>query len=75
MYSMIDSLLAMDSKWRPAPSDLKTHEFFDGVDWDNLLTQPALFVPTPCDDTDTGYFIERMGAPTPFKLKKSGESL
>lgn len=70
LYSLIDTLLSTDSGCRPTPSDLKSHEFFDGLDWDNVLTQPALFIPTPCDDTDTGYFIERAGAPTPARVRR-----
>ena len=70
LFSLIDSLLSTDSGCRPTPSDLKSHEFFDGLDWENVLTQPALFIPTPCDDTDTGYFMDRVGAPTPARVRR-----
>jgi len=36
--------------------EVKSHPFFDGVDWDNLLHQEAIFIPRPTNPEDTDYF-------------------
>ncbi|KAG8654673.1 probable serine/threonine protein kinase IRE4 isoform X3 [Manihot esculenta] len=40
-------------------TEVKSHPFFRGVDWDNLALQKAVFVPSPDSADDTSYFISR----------------
>lgn len=40
-------------------TDLKSHAFFVDVDWNTLMNKPAVFLPAPESDIDTGYFIEK----------------
>ncbi|XP_035526804.1 microtubule-associated serine/threonine-protein kinase 3-like [Morone saxatilis] len=37
-------------------SEVKAHPFFQGLDWKNLLSQKALFVPQLENEEDTSYF-------------------
>eukprot|EP01116_Phalansterium_solitarium_P019975 TRINITY_DN5763_c0_g2_i1.p1 TRINITY_DN5763_c0_g2~~TRINITY_DN5763_c0_g2_i1.p1 ORF type:complete len:780 (-),score=200.09 TRINITY_DN5763_c0_g2_i1:64-2403(-) len=39
--------------------EIQSHPFFRGVDWENLLDQPAPFVPNQDGHTDTSYFDVR----------------
>lgn len=41
---------------RTSPSEIQTHPFFAGVDWENLRTLPAPFKPDIVDAEDTSYF-------------------
>jgi len=36
---------------------LKVNTLFEKIDWDNIHSTVAPFVPNPDDDTDTSYFI------------------
>ncbi|KAM7258107.1 hypothetical protein ACFE04_013848 [Oxalis oulophora] len=40
-------------------SEVKVHPFFKGVDWDNVASQKAAFVPLPESVDDTSYFVSR----------------
>ncbi|XP_023644926.1 probable serine/threonine protein kinase IRE4 isoform X2 [Capsella rubella] len=40
-------------------AEVKSHPFFQGVDWDNLALQKAAFVPQPENIADTSYFVSR----------------
>ncbi|XP_050233224.1 probable serine/threonine protein kinase IRE4 isoform X2 [Mercurialis annua] len=40
-------------------SEVKSHPFFRGVDWDNLALQKAVFVPSLDSADDTSYFVSR----------------
>ncbi|KAF2324543.1 hypothetical protein GH714_015151 [Hevea brasiliensis] len=40
-------------------TEVKSHPFFRGVDWDNLALQKAVFVPSPDSADDTSYFVSR----------------
>ncbi|XP_019072057.1 probable serine/threonine protein kinase IRE4 isoform X2 [Vitis vinifera] len=40
-------------------SEVKTHPFFKGVNWDTLALQKAVFVPQPDSADDTSYFVSR----------------
>ncbi|KAJ4833940.1 hypothetical protein Tsubulata_016646 [Turnera subulata] len=40
-------------------TEVKTHPFFKGIDWDNLAWQKAVFVPNPDSPDDTSYFVSR----------------
>ena len=41
--------------------EIKSHPFFENIDWDNLYLEPrhSTFVPRFMDEFDTGYFIPR----------------
>jgi len=54
--SAIDTLLTLDPRLRPAAPTVKQMPLFSGVDWDNLLSLTAPFVPQPDDSMDTVYF-------------------
>ena len=53
---LILKLLDPDPKTRLKASDMKSHPFFDGVNWGDLWNQTPPFVPSPVDTTDTSYF-------------------
>jgi serine/threonine protein kinase len=55
-HDLINKLLSSDPSHRPSPSVLKAHPFFRGVDWENIRSQEAPFIPAPNDNTDTSYF-------------------
>lgn len=55
-HDLINKLLSRDPAQRPSPSELKAHPFFRGVDWENIRSQEAPFIPSPNDNTDTSYF-------------------
>jgi hypothetical protein len=40
-------------------AEVKSHPFFQGVDWENLALQKAAFVPQPESINDTSYFVSR----------------
>ncbi|XP_010540353.1 PREDICTED: probable serine/threonine protein kinase IRE4 isoform X2 [Tarenaya hassleriana] len=40
-------------------AEVKSHPFFQGVDWENLAMQKAAFVPQPESIDDTSYFVSR----------------
>ncbi|ESQ30953.1 hypothetical protein EUTSA_v10011200mg [Eutrema salsugineum] len=40
-------------------AEVKSHPFFQGVDWENLALQKAAFVPQPESIDDTSYFVSR----------------
>eukprot|EP00727_Mastigamoeba_balamuthi_P008755 m51a1_g4501 putative protein kinase domain containing protein (678) ;mRNA; r:356641-361440 len=49
--------------------DLRSHRFFEGIDWEQLRAQRAPFVPTISDDADTSFFDSRQqvfGQPPPL---------
>jgi len=61
---LICALLTIDPEHRlgTGPSgfdDVKQHSFFRDVDWSTLLDRPAVFVPQPDNEMDTGYFVEK----------------
>ncbi|XP_059279154.1 probable serine/threonine protein kinase IRE4 [Lycium ferocissimum] len=61
---LIDRLLVHDPNQRlgaKGASEVKAHQFFRGVDWDNLALQKAAFVPQTDGVDDTSYFISRYG--------------
>lgn len=39
--------------------EVKTHPFFQGVNWDTLALQKAAFIPSPENADDTSYFVSR----------------
>jgi hypothetical protein len=55
-HSAIDALLTLDPILRPAASQVKQMPLFSEIDWNNLLSATAPFVPQPDDSTDTVYF-------------------
>ncbi|KAG9334359.1 hypothetical protein JZ751_008245 [Albula glossodonta] len=55
----IEILLTMEMTARAGLKELKAHALFEGLDWDNLHTQPMPFIPQPDDETDTSYFEAR----------------
>jgi len=40
-------------------SALKENPLFERIDWENIHSTKAPFVPNPDDDTDTSYFAGR----------------
>uniref|UniRef100_A0A1D1XKI4 non-specific serine/threonine protein kinase n=2 Tax=Anthurium amnicola TaxID=1678845 RepID=A0A1D1XKI4_9ARAE len=62
---LIDRLLIQDPDQRlgaNGASEVKAHPFFKKVDWDNLASQKAAFVPNPDSADDTSYFLSRYSA-------------
>lgn len=60
--NLMESFLEMDQKKRLGCSgadEIKSHLWFDGVEWDDLYLQEAQFVPQIQDETDTDYFDPR----------------
>jgi serine/threonine protein kinase len=55
-HSAIDTLLTLDPILRPAAPQVKQMPLFSAIDWNNLLSTAAPFVPQPDDSTDTVYF-------------------
>ena len=56
----ITSLLRLDPEERIGFAGLKQSPLFSDLDWATLLdTDPTPFVPSPHDETDTGYFEMR----------------
>ncbi|GJJ69241.1 serine/threonine-protein kinase RIM15 [Entomortierella parvispora] len=62
-HDLINRLLNREPSHRPSPSELKAHPFFRGVDWDNIRSQEAPFIPAPNDNMDTSYFDARNARP------------
>ncbi|CAG8789261.1 13938_t:CDS:2, partial [Dentiscutata erythropus] len=56
---LISKLLNQDPEKRPTVEEIKTHPFFNGIDWEHIRQQPAPFVPNPEDEQDTSYFEAR----------------
>ncbi|KXS15838.1 Pkinase-domain-containing protein [Gonapodya prolifera JEL478] len=58
----IDQLLNMDPARRlgsRGAEEVKRHSWFEGVDWDKLLSEEPNFIPKPSDISDTSYFDHR----------------
>ncbi|KAL1006319.1 hypothetical protein UPYG_G00070750 [Umbra pygmaea] len=68
----IEILLTMDMNKRAGLTELRSHDLFAGLDWDNLQNQTMPFIPQPEDETDTSYFDARNAAQ---QLVMSGFSL
>jgi serine/threonine-protein kinase greatwall len=43
--------------------EIKRHSFFKGIEWEELRSAPAPFVPDPSNQEDTSYFESK------FELK------
>lgn len=60
---LVDRLMAMQPGDRlgaqHGAADIKAHPFFDGVVWDKISEEEALFIPTPDHPEDTEYFDSR----------------
>jgi hypothetical protein len=52
----VDTLLTLDPLLRPAAPQVKQMSLFSALDWDNLLSTTAPFMPQPDNSTDTVYF-------------------
>ncbi|XP_075539081.1 serine/threonine-protein kinase greatwall isoform X2 [Dermacentor variabilis] len=52
------ALLTREPEARPGFQELCSLPFFESVTWGSLLDQEPPFVPSPDNDTDTGYFDE-----------------
>ena len=68
---LIDRLLTLDHTKRLGCSgaeEVKSHPFFEGIDWDALLSQEAIFVPKPSNTEDTAYFESTLPPQLPFGL-------
>eukprot|EP00727_Mastigamoeba_balamuthi_P008758 m51a1_g4504 putative protein kinase domain containing protein (1201) ;mRNA; f:371786-380544 len=70
----VDKLLELSPERRlgggkPGELDLRSHRFFEGIDWEQLRDQRAPFVPAITDDVDTSFFDSRLqifGQPPPL---------
>eukprot|EP00698_Gefionella_okellyi_P021629 TRINITY_DN7049_c0_g1_i1.p2 TRINITY_DN7049_c0_g1~~TRINITY_DN7049_c0_g1_i1.p2 ORF type:complete len:530 (-),score=109.41 TRINITY_DN7049_c0_g1_i1:2265-3854(-) len=61
-HEFITALLNRDPAQRLGSggiSNVKSHPFFEGIDWQTLRTRPGFFVPEPTSDDDTSYFSRR----------------
>ncbi|RLN93657.1 hypothetical protein BBJ28_00016155 [Nothophytophthora sp. Chile5] len=56
---LIDKLLDPDPATRIGWEGMRTHPFFDGINWDTLLESVPPFVPTLEGPNDTSYFNNR----------------
>ena len=61
---MIVRLLTVDPEQRLGSGvngieDIQNHPFLKQVNWSTLLHQPAVFVPTPDNELDTAYFVQK----------------
>ncbi|XAR61784.1 Non-specific serine/threonine protein kinase [Bertholletia excelsa] len=59
---LIDRFLVHDPDHRlgaKGSAEVKSHPFFEGVNWDTLALQKAAFVPQPHCVDDTSYFVSR----------------
>jgi serine/threonine protein kinase len=57
----IDKLLQLDPAKRLGANgvhEIKSHPFFEGINWDTVLNEPMddVFIPRPTDQRDTSYF-------------------
>jgi serine/threonine protein kinase len=60
----IERLLELDPAKRLGANgvnEIKSHPFFEGINWETLLTEPMddVFIPRPSDKQDTSYFWDR----------------
>ncbi|CBQ71694.1 related to serine/threonine protein kinase [Sporisorium reilianum SRZ2] len=56
---LMESLMCTDPKQRlgsGGPEEIKSHAFFNGLDWDNVTAEPGPFVPQVTDPESTDYF-------------------
>ena len=51
----------LGSSSREGVAEVKSHEFFAEVDWDDLLRMKAEFIPQLQGDEDTSYFDSKNG--------------
>ncbi|KAJ3362525.1 hypothetical protein GGF32_005970 [Allomyces javanicus] len=56
---LIARLLEPNPSKRFHAKQIKAHAFFQGIDWANLRSTEAPFIPKPSKKTDTGYFDAR----------------
>ncbi|KAK9693216.1 rim15, signal transduction response regulator [Basidiobolus ranarum] len=56
---LISKLLTVDPEVRLKSEDVKTHPFFEGINWDNMREHEPPFIPDPIDQLDTSYFDVR----------------
>ena len=60
--SLINGLLNPDPNKRlghKGVSEIKNHDFFRGLSWNNLRSNEPPFIPNPTDITDISYFLEK----------------
>ncbi|KAG9290882.1 hypothetical protein G9A89_011032 [Geosiphon pyriformis] len=60
---LISKLLTGDPEKRLTAAKVKSHSFFQCIDWEHIRQQPAPFVPAPNDAQDTSYFDARNQRP------------
>ncbi|KAJ1994857.1 rim15, signal transduction response regulator [Dimargaris cristalligena] len=60
---LINHLLEQNPRKRFGISQIQSHPFYRGVDWDHLHEQDAPFLPQPEDNLDTSYFELRNARP------------
>ena len=57
---LVSILLRSDHNVRPSFNEIKTHKFFAGIDWDNILAKPnPFFAPKTANIYDTSNFYDR----------------
>ncbi|KAK3913792.1 Serine/threonine-protein kinase greatwall [Frankliniella fusca] len=57
--SAIESILTLDPVQRPNGADIRKMGLFREINWENLLSTEAPFIPQPDSSTDTCYFQAR----------------
>eukprot|EP00826_Nyctotherus_ovalis_P052642 TRINITY_DN6714_c0_g2_i1.p1 TRINITY_DN6714_c0_g2~~TRINITY_DN6714_c0_g2_i1.p1 ORF type:complete len:143 (-),score=9.07 TRINITY_DN6714_c0_g2_i1:112-540(-) len=57
----INGLLERDPSKRLDAKGIKSHDFFKGLDWNNLRNEEPPFVPQVADVADTSYFDSKKG--------------
>jgi serine/threonine-protein kinase RIM15 len=76
--NLMESFLEMDQKIRlgcNGADEIKSHLWFDGVDWNDLNLQEAQFVPQIRDETDTDYFDVRGAKDKSFDDEDTEEAI
>ena len=56
MFGLLNRVIAHSSVRYASMTQLRSHPFFDGVEWDNLRDTKAPFVPALDSEIDTGYY-------------------
>ncbi len=74
---LMERLMCMDPKQRlgtRGASEVKSHPWFAGLDWNNLMTTEANFVPNITDPESTDYFDARGAKPQVFNDEHAGDA-
>ncbi|KAI8910966.1 serine/threonine protein kinase 15 [Gorgonomyces haynaldii] len=56
LLNLIEHLLIPESENRLGEREVRSHPFFEQVNWENIRQQTPYFIPKPVDANDTSYF-------------------